>query len=128
MNKNELYWVANYTDKSKLIQYDDEHNKENKYADIDRDKLVRFDLHNTATGKAIYSVFLREGQQLVYRRRSIIDLTHGGTTIVFLVGWQMTIMTNTGPRNMVVLNYIHEDGSIALDGARNNLELLPEEA
>ena len=48
----------------------------------------------------------------------------GARVIVYLVGWQMNIFTNSGIKNMVVINYIHEDGSIALDGSRNNLQLL----
>jgi hypothetical protein len=33
-------------------------------------------------------------------------------------------MTNSGPRNITAINYIHQDGSIALDDSRDNLELL----
>ena len=129
---NELYWVANYIDGSKLTQYEGvtgfDYEKENKYADIDRDRLNRFDLIKTETGKPVYSVYVHEGQKLIYRRRTlrpVIPTPQNPVTIIYLVGYQMNIMTNSGIRNFIVINYIHEDGSIALDGPRNNLQLLP---
>lgn len=128
---NELYWVANYIGGDKLLQYEglngSDYAKENKYADINREKLERFDLYKTETGKPIYSVYLREGQKLIFRRRTIKQIGHADI-IVYLVGWQMTLMLGSGPRNLIVINYIHQDGSIALDGARNNLQLLPIES
>ena len=119
----ELYWIANYDDKTVLGQFNPD-GTENKYIDIDRDKLIRFDILEKESKKVIYSVFLREGQRLIYRRRTLINMGTGARVIVYLAGWQMNIFTNSGIKNMVVINYIHEDGSIALDGSRNNLELL----
>ena len=119
-----LYWVANYIGGEKFEQYSPD-GLERRYQDIDRDKLERFDLMDTVTMKAVYSVYLREGQRLIYRRRTLKPLNGAPDVVIYLVGWQMTMMMNSGPRTLVVINYIHEDGSIALDGARNNLQLLP---
>ena len=119
--KRELYWVANYIDGKSLRQYQD--GKEMKYADIDRDRLERFDLLDFETNKAVHSVYLRGGQQLIYRRRTLIKMD-GTRTVIYLVGWQTNVYTNSGLKHFTVINYLHEDGSIALDGPRNNLELL----
>ncbi len=123
---NELYWVANYSDGSKFEKFNSE-GKERRYEEIDRDRLVRFDLLEVGTNHPVYSLYIREGQRLIYRRRTLVTITGGvekNRVIIYLVGYQQTIMTPSGPRTIVVLNYIHEDGSISLDGARNNLELL----
>ena len=124
---NELKWVANYSGGKQFPQFDPKSGAENKYKDIDREKLERFDLLNKETGKAIHSVYLREGQILVYRRRTFIKVKTNERSIVYLVGWKMDIMTNSGVKTLTVINYIHPDGSIALDGARNSIEFLPEE-
>lgn len=119
----ELEWVANYIDGTKLRRFRPE-GGENKYADIDVDKLERFDLVNTQTKKVVYALYLREGQKLIYRRRTFRRMDGSPDVVVYLVGYNMTIMTNAGPKAIIVINYIHPDGSIALDGPRNNLKLL----
>lgn len=118
-----LYWVANYEDKTKFEQFSPD-GKERRYADIDREKLVRFDMVDKDTNKAVYSVYLREGKRLIYRRRTLVPIGQQARVTIHLVGWQETVMTNNGPKNIIVINYIHEDGSIALDGSRDNLQLL----
>lgn len=120
----ELYWVANYIDGSKLTQF--EGGVEKKYVDIDRDNLVRFDLLDFDTNKPVYSLYLHDGQKLIFRRRTLMQIGKP-PVIIFLVGYQLTVLTNSGPKNIVVINYIHEDGSISLDGTRDNLELYPDE-
>jgi hypothetical protein len=121
-NVKELTWVANYEDGTKLEQFQD--GKEMKYADIDRDRLVRFDMIDVATKKPIYALYLSEGQQLIFRRRTLKQFKMPDV-VLFLVGYKITFMTNIGAKTHVVINYLHPDGSVALDGARNNLELLP---
>lgn len=120
-NALNLMWVANYDDETKLYQF--EAGKENKYADINRERLVRFDMVNRDTNKPIYAMYLREGQQLIFRRRTLKKINQPDT-VIFLVGYKQTFMTLSGPRTNIVMNYIHPDGSIALDGSRDNLELL----
>lgn len=127
-----LIWNAVYqkdgilTDEH-LSQFDPD-GTEHKYADIDRWRLGRFDLIDKETQKTVYSVFLHQDQRLVWRKRSFIDLKSGNVeSSLHLVGWVMTIQTPKGPKNVYAFNYIHEDGSIALDNHRENIELLPEE-
>jgi len=122
--KRELYWIANYQDGSQLKQY--ENNRENKYYDIDRDNLVRFDLLDYETNKAVYSYWVREGEQLIYRRRTlrpVIVTEQRPIQVIYIVGYKKKTMTNAGVKEDIVLNYIYQDGSVALDGERNNLEL-----
>jgi len=120
-----LEWVANYIDATELRQFQD--GKESKYTDINRDKLYRFDMVDRDTKQTVYSLYLRDGQRLIFRRRTLKKV-NVGDVVVFLVGYQQTFMTNMGPKNVTVINYIHPDGSISLDGPRNNLELYPHEA
>lgn len=119
----ELRWRAVYDDKTVLEQF--VNGKENKYEDIDRSRLVRFDVLNPSN-KAIASVYLHEGERLIWRRRTLVRMD-GKRTVIYLAGWQKTVYTNSGPRNITSIMYIYEDGSIALDGTRNNLELLSHE-
>ena len=123
-NVREVYWKANYEDGSFLEQFEGEgeKRKENKYTDINREILVRFDLISVETKKAIYAVYIRGGQQLIFRRRTLKKINEIDT-VIFLVGYQQSFMTGSGVKNVVVINYIHPDGSIALDGTRSNLEL-----
>lgn len=118
----ELTWVANYAGGEQLKQFDN--GKEHKYADINREKLERFDLIDKETGKAVHSLYLREGQQLIWRRRTLKKLDQS-FIVIYLVGYKVRVLTNSGPKDLIVLNYIHPDGSVSLDGSRNNLELLP---
>lgn len=124
-NVFELEWRAVYDDDTVLNQFTikDGNRIENKYRDINRERLVRFDMVNPRTQKAHFALYLREGQQLIFRRRTLKKINQPDT-VIFLVGYQQTFMTGSGPLNHVVINYIHPDGSIALDGARSNLELL----
>lgn len=119
----EVYWIANYDDKTQLKQF--EGTKENKYADIDRERLVRFDLIDYDTNKAVLSVYINEGKQLIFRRRTLKRFDGSPDVVIFLVGYKQTIMTSSGVRAFISINYLHPDGSISLDGARDNLELLP---
>lgn len=124
-------WRAVYHDGSgkltedKFLMQFNEDGTENKYADIDRWKLGRFDLINRV-GKVVYSVYLHTDQILIYRRRNFIILG-GRKSMIFLIGWRQSIQTPNGPKVITIINYLYEDGTIALDNHRNNLELLPEE-
>lgn len=122
-----LYWIAKYNDGSELRQFvENSTDRENKYIDIDRERLVKFVIVDKETNRIVYTLYLREGQRLIFRRRTLKRLGKPDV-IVFLVGYQITIMTNSGPKDFTVINYIHEDGSISLDGVRGNLKLIREE-
>ena len=126
MTKRELYWRAVYEDESILMQYETRNGKqfENKYPNINRDKLARFDLLDFMTNKPVYSLWIHEGQQLIYRRRTYLPVDKSRPVqVVYLVGYQHTVLTPSGARNFKVINYIYEDGSMALDDSRDNLEL-----
>ncbi|MGH7204517.1 MAG: hypothetical protein ACREHC_08830 [Candidatus Levyibacteriota bacterium] len=130
--KRELYWRAVYEDESQLLQYEIKDGKqiENKYPDINREKLVRFDLLDYATNKPIYSLWLQDGQRLIYRRRTLLPAVISPTRpkqVIYIVGYSHVVMTGAGPRKFKVVNYLYEDGSIALDDDRGNLELYPHE-
>lgn len=127
--KRELYWRAVYEDQTELLQY--ENGKENKYTDIDRERLLRFDLLDFDTNKPIYALWINPGQKLIYRRRTlkpVVTTPERPEQVIYLVGYQHTVMTPSGPRNFKVINYIYQDGSVALDDERSNLELFPFEA
>lgn len=115
---------GNLTDKT-LDQYE-YGGKENKYADIDRFKLGRFDLINKE-GKVVFSIYIHQDQRLIFRRRNFIKLD-GTRWLVYLVGWQMTFFMGNGQeKNITSLAYVFPDGSVAFDDNRNSLQLLPEE-
>lgn len=126
-----LTWKALYVGGETLSQYNED-GTENKYRDIERHRLINFDLLD-ANGKTVHRTFLRDGQRLIYRRRNFIKLSDKEERhMIYLVGWQMTVITPSGPKNITALNYIYEDGSVALDDARQEdeyqgIELLPEE-
>ncbi len=127
----ELKWKANYhgddgkLDGSCLNQFDEATGEEHEYKDIDRFRLARFDMIDE-DNKAVFSLYLRKYQRLIYRRRSFIKLS-GEKTHIYLVGWQQTITTPQGEKNITSICYLHQDGSVALDGHRSNLELLNHE-
>ena len=122
-----ITWKAIYNDGSCLTQYNAD-GTENRYEDIDRYKLSRFDLYKNADidKTPFYSLYLRHGQRLIFRRRNFIS-TNGERHMIIIVGWQKTYDTKPLPTNATAINYIYEDGSIALDDSRNNLQLIPEE-
>lgn len=120
-NVYELYWVANYDNGDKLEQFNAD-GTENQYKDINRERLIRFDMVEKQTKKVVYALYLHDGQQLIFRRRTLKKINRPDT-VIFLIGYQMTVMLGSGSKQIVVINYIHPDGSIALDGARSNLEL-----
>ena len=100
-----IIWAAAYNDATTLYQYNDD-GTENKYQDIDRDKLVEFTLlrvpevyigdGTTATKPDLthppfpvrFSLWLETGQQLIYRRRTQMGRK---ITVIHLVGWQQKI-------------------------------------
>lgn len=123
-----LTWRANYHDNNGrpteegLSQFNND-GSENKYDEIDRLRLGRFDLINEQ-GKPVYSVYLHTGQRLVYRRRHFVPLNGGKRSLVHVVGWVETVYTGKGTREIYAFNYIFEDGTMALDDHRGNIALL----
>lgn len=99
---------------------------ENAYKDIDRFKLGRFDLVDES-GKTVHSTYIHGNQRLVFRRRNFITVGGQLKGTMYIVGWVQTVTTPNGNKDIYAFNYVHEDGSVALDNHRENIELLPEE-
>ena len=116
-----ITWKANYNDGSHLEQYNAD-GSENKYADIDRLKLLTFTLVNSE--KTVFSLSLHEGQRLIFRRRKWINLVGVLLRTVYLVGYQFNDSTG---KNYKVISYVHEDGLVELDDDRSDLVVVPEE-
>jgi hypothetical protein len=127
----QLYWRAVYHDGAGkltgecLNQYNND-GSENLYKDIDRFRLARFDLLRRDNDLPVFSLYLRKDRRLIFRRRNFIKST-GERFTVYLCGWQMTMATVGGLKNITSICYIYGDGSVALDDARSDIELLDEE-
>lgn len=125
-----ITWRAVYRDNKCLNQYNED-GTTNRYEDIDRWRLIRFDLLKDK--EPFYSLYMRRGQRLIYRKRTFVSTPlrkdakpptkFGWSYDVYLVGWQQTFDTTNGKKNVTVINYIHPDGSITLDGSRDNLNI-----
>jgi len=101
-----FFWVAVYQDGTTLPQIDIS-GRENLYKDIDRERLVRFDLVETTTGEPKVILHLQKGMRLIARRRTFIR-NDGQRGVVWLVGWQET----KNGINFQVVNFVFPDGHI----------------
>lgn len=119
-----LTWKAIYSDGGSLEQFN-AGGPENSYKNIDRTKLSRFELYDQ--DRMVYSLFLREGWRLIFRRRNFISMQKAGEKrwVVYLVGAQFT---DQAGKNHKFINYIHESGLVELDDDRKDLVVLPEES
>ncbi len=106
-----------------LEQFNDD-GSENRYEDIERGRLARFDLMKP-DGKLVHSVYLHEGCRLIFRRRNFIRIAGDERSVVHIAGWVKTVHTANGARDTYSLMYLFEDGTTAHDNHRDNLELLP---
>ena len=80
-------WQAVYAD-AVLPQYNED-GTENKYADIDRERLLYFDLYRDGKRVLRYH-FDTPDKKLIFRRR--VFLVPGGSEeVVYLVGWQIRL-------------------------------------
>jgi len=104
-----LTWKANYDDGSFLKQYNAD-GSENKYTDIDRSRLVSFEL--LSDDVVVFRLFLEEGQRLIFRRRIVKTLDNKLKHMIYLVGWQQTI----NGKNVQSISYIFDDGLIVMAG------------
>ena len=111
-------WLAIYNDGTELSQLNPD-GSENSYQDIDRKKLVKFQLINNITGLAHVTLHLRKGQQLIHRRRHFIRLNVGSIfagkpddgredETVWILGFQ----ENRRGVNVQLLLFVFQDGSI----------------
>lgn len=131
-------WKANYEDGTSLPQYNEDGSK-NIYTDIDRSKLVSFEILNLieqkdeegkvikSEKKIIHNLKLAKGQRLICRQRKFMrnDMVNN---IVWIVGWQQTVEG----KNIQSIAYIYPDGKIEMSGSWKEyhplfrkIELLP---
>lgn len=116
----DLKWMAVYEDNTVLPQLKDD-GTENKYTDIDRERLTEFIIYNDEDDAKrkilVLSIDRDEGERLIYRRRNSMDATTGDTTwSVLLVGWQKLV----NGKNVQNLNWIFPDGTIVNTGRFHN--------
>jgi hypothetical protein len=114
--------LAVYNDETFLTQFNED-GSENRYVDIQRDKLSHFAMLSDKNKLVLSVEFERPSQKLIYRRRTFIDLVGNIKGIVFLVGWH----ENINGKSIKVINYIYPNGKIILAGAKDDLELVKEE-
>ena len=117
-----MKWCANYTDGTQLMQW--EGDKENRYLDIDRDKLNSFSLYDDEDKLILVVSIERATQKLIYRKRTFwkpmmpVGQQH---EYVWLVGWH----ENINGTSIKAICYIYEDGHIEFSGAKDDCELIP---
>jgi hypothetical protein len=105
-----MQWEARYNDGSALPQYNDD-GSENRYADIDRGRLVNFAILRS-DGHPVLTLHLDPGQRLIFRRR--VEMRPGAPPfVIYLVGWQMTVQG----QNVQSIAYLAESGELHLAGA-----------
>jgi hypothetical protein len=114
--------VAVYNDEPFLAHFNDD-GSENRYEDIDRNRLTHFAMLNGDNKPILVVEMERPTQKLIYRRRTFIDLVGKVKGVVFLVGWH----ENIGGKSIKVISYIYPNGKIVLAGAKDDLELIKEE-
>ena len=126
---NSITWRVVYVDgKAKL-----EHNADgttNRYEDIDRYRMKRFDLLD-GEGKRIFSVFPRFGRQLIFRRRRFFKGTPGENNpnqwTVILIGWHERITVGGGAHSAKSIAYIYPNKVVDFDNARSDLVIREQE-
>lgn len=112
-----LTWVAVYNGDDILPQYNED-GIENKYGDIDRDRLERFILIDSETKGVKLVLNLDPSKMLIYRRRTAIDIQSKKKEVVYIVGYQERI----GDIARQCINFIFEStGHIEVtDGFKEN--------
>lgn len=83
---NPIQWVAHYGDET-FFQYNED-GSENKYADIDRERLTAFSLCRDQN--ILVRIHMDKGKRLIYRKRTELR-PNGEKTVCYLAGWQRTI-------------------------------------
>ena len=117
-----MKWLAVYNDETFLTQFNED-GSENRYADIDRNRLTHFAMLNEANKPILVIEIERPTQKLIYRRRTFCDLLGKVKGVIYLVGWH----ENINGKNIKAINYIYPNGKIVLAGAKDDLELIKEE-
>ena len=99
----EITWNAVYTDGTSLPQYSED-GLVNKYPDIDRSKLEFFELHKDKN--LLFKLHLEKGQRLVYRRRTVRNVSTGEDKIIWMVCSKYNYIKNP------LVSWLFEDGHV----------------
>jgi hypothetical protein len=102
----ETFWTAGYDDGTQLTQYELDRS-ENKYTDIDRNKLIQFILYRS--DKPAVVIHIDSNKKLIYRMRRAMN-NKGYEEVVFLAGWQ----ERTNGRNTQMITFLFEDNHIEI--------------
>jgi hypothetical protein len=73
-------WVAIYDDDSALVQFDFNKDIYNYFDDIQKEKVVKFGLVNTVTGKNTF-LDIPKGAKLIHFYDNILQSPQGGSTL-----------------------------------------------
>ena len=110
MTRWPISWKAIYNDGKEFPQFNED-GTENKYPDIERNKLEKFNIYKD--DKLIFVLHLEGSRRLICRFRVEQKLISGTKNLrLLMVGWQQTIKGE----NIQDLAYIFEDGHIELAG------------
>ncbi len=101
-----LMWKAIYNDGKFLEQCNVKGETINKYPDIDRSRLIAFELYDL--DKLIFRMDLKPGQNLIYRRRVAQSVTSGSLNVVYIVGWHQNIDGEVKKK----IAFVFEDGHV----------------
>lgn len=111
-----IFWIANYNDNTFLQQYQPTKDTyiENKYTNINRKKLISFEIWNKKENifSIITRINLEPNQRLIFRRRVRINIQSNSSEVMYLVGWQQTIENH----NIQSILCIMDNGFIELIG------------
>lgn len=122
-------WEAVYNDGTSLWECNSKGQVINKYSDIERKRVTQFRLYKTderldnelmKTLKPVYTIDIKEGRRLIWRKRRHQRLLESTPFLtIYIVGWQETI----DGRNVQSIVYIYPDGRTELSERKSNGEL-----
>lgn len=101
-----MHWKAVYNDGTWLDQFNAD-SSENKYADIDRDKIIQFCV--IMDNKTVVVIHLDSKKKLIFRKRVAMHVAGrkaGQQEVVFLAGWQ----ENRHGINTQMICFVFPDG------------------
>ena len=135
-NTDKYTWQAIYNDGTSLWECGDDKGIIAKYDQIDRDKITKFNVYETAKLgtqdlKPVISIDIKLGYRLIWRKRRHQRLIGPQVPFmtVYLVGWQATIPLNKGGQggcggqNVQSIIYLYEDSKMEMSSQKSDYEL-----
>lgn len=125
-----LQWMAVYDGNETLSQYNED-GTENKYGDIDRERLERFLLMDGEC--PIIVLNMDQNKKLIYRRRTAMDMLGTHKEVVYIIGWQETLDGGASSIQSILFYFASTGHTEVTDGFREDHEwfypviFLPEE-